>query len=127
MAEPAGGGNRHALNLGKVRAPGAVRLSRGLVNGSFTNLVYHASELNRGVTMIVIAMLLAVGQPSTLVAQMDDQSWKMFARASIDNSGRRTGDNARTRRMRELARSIGQLGIDGEQARTSLVAGPSGM
>jgi hypothetical protein len=75
--------------------------------------------------MIVIAMLLAVGQPSTLVAQMDDQSWKMFARASIDNSGRRTDDNARTRRMRELARSIGQL--DGEQARTSLVAGPSGM
>jgi hypothetical protein len=77
--------------------------------------------------MIVIAMLLAVGQPSTLVAQMDDQSWKMFARASIDNSGRRTDDNARTRRMRELARSIGQLGIDGEQARTSLIAGPSGM
>jgi hypothetical protein len=74
--------------------------------------------------MIFIAALLAVGQPTTLVAQMDDQSWKMFARASID-TGRRSEDNVRARRMRELARSIGQL--DGEQSRTGLVAGPSGM
>jgi hypothetical protein len=77
--------------------------------------------------MIVIAALLAVGQPSTLVAQMDDQSWRMFARASIENSGRRTEENVRTRRMRELARSIGQLGAGDEQARTGLIAGPSGM
>jgi hypothetical protein len=76
--------------------------------------------------MIVIAALLAVGQPSTLVARMDDQSWKLFARASIDNPGRHTEGNARARRMRELARSIGQLANDG-QGSASLIAGPSGM